>query len=161
MADNKPARRYTPEDKRTGLIAVLVTGSATHAAEQTGIPRTTLESWRDNSETELFAQLSREYGPLIEQVITAQTRESVVRLGQAERQLTDRLLENLDRLDPRDVPNAIKNIVAAKSQNTDKLMLLTGRATERVEHVDARDILADIQKIVTPYINTTAEEDNG
>jgi hypothetical protein len=159
MTDRAPAKRYTPDQKREGLIALLVMGSAPAAAKETGIPRQTLEHWRDTAEPELYASLSREYGTRIDEVITAQVRESVVRLGQAERQLTDKLLDNLDRVDPRDIPNALKNIVAAKSQNADKMLLLTGRATERVEHIDARDLIADIRKIVQPYsVDSTAEE---
>lgn len=157
MSDTKPAKRYTPDDKRTGLIALLVTGSSTAASEQTGIARSTLEKWRD-TETELYGRLSHEHGHLIDQVITAQVREAVVSYGHIERKLADRLLENTEKLDARDLPNALKNISAARASSTDKLMLLTGRATDRVEHVDARDIIADIRKIVTPYVNSTAED---
>lgn len=158
MAENTPAKRYTPDDKRTGLVALLVTGSSTAAAEQTSIPRQTLENWRDSTERELYSQISRDYGHLVDEVITAQVREAISTYGQIERQLADRLLANIDRVDARDLPNALKNVAAAKNQSTDKLLLLTGRATERVEHVDARDIIADIQKIVRPYVTSTAEE---
>lgn len=158
MSETKPARRWTPEDKRRGLIALLVAGNGTSAAEQTGIPRQTLENWR-NTETELYAQLSQEHGQTIDRAITAQVREAVVTYGQLERQLQERALENVTRIDARDLPAALKNISAAKAQSTDKLLLLTGRATDRVEHVDARDLLADIRKIVAPYdVISTAED---
>jgi transposase-like protein len=158
MAETKPARRYTPEDKRRGLIALLVAGNGNAASEQTGIPRQTLENWR-NTETELYAKLSQEHGQLIDHAITAQVREAVVTYGQIERQLQERALDNITRIDARDLPAALKNISAAKAQSTDKLLLLTGRATDRIEHVDARDLLADIRKIVQPYaIDSTAQE---
>lgn len=157
MSD-KPVKRYTPEEKRAGLIALLVTGSPTEAAKQTGIAGGTLAYWRDTSETELYSRLSREHSQVIDEQITAQVRDSVVQLGQIERKLTDKLLADVDSLDTRDIPNAIKNVVAARSQSTDKLLLLTGRATERVEHLDARDLVANIRKMVQPYVDTTAEE---
>lgn len=150
-------RRYTPEDKRAGLITLLATGSATVASEQTGIPKSTLESWREN-DVELWSKLSHEHGAQVDQAIAAQMRETVVTLGNIERKLTNRLWENADKLDVRDIPNALKNVTASKAQNTDKLLLLTGRATDRVEHVDARDLITEIRKIAEPYVNSTAED---
>jgi hypothetical protein len=39
----------------------------------------------------------------------------------------------------------------------DKVNVLSGRRTEIVEHVDARDIIADICKIIGPCTDSTAE----
>jgi hypothetical protein len=159
MTERAPAKRYTADQKREGLIALLVTGSATEAAKQTTIPRKTLETWR-NSEAEMYANLSREYGPLITAAVTAQVTESIQGYGEIIRKLVTKLDENTDRIDPRDIPNAIKSVQAAQGQAIDKRQLLTGQATERVEHLDAQDLIADIRKMVSPHgsVDSTAEE---
>jgi transposase-like protein len=159
MSDKTPARRYTPDDKRRGLIAYLATGNLNQAAETSSIPASTIKTWRDRSETELYSQLSRELGAQIDEQITAQVRETVVSLGQIERKLIARLDDEVDSIHARDLPNALKSVADAKAKSTDKMLLLTGRATDRVEHIDARDLLTDIQRIVQPYVNSTAEED--
>lgn len=158
MTDAKLAKRtYSPDERRQALIALLVTGSSTTASQQTGVPRSTLEKWR-STEHELWAHLNREHGPTADSIIAAELRGAVRTAASIENQLLERLEANATRIDPRDLPAAIKNIQAAKSSNVDKLLVITGRANTIVEMADARDIIADIAKMFRPYIDSTGEE---
>jgi hypothetical protein len=151
-------RSYTPEDKRAGLLALIVTGSATEAAKQTSIPRKTLET-RRRTESELYADLSREYGPQITAQVTAQVTEVVQRYGEFLTAAADRLVGSVNSIDVRDLPNAVKSVQAAQAQAIDKRQLLNGQATDIVVNVDARDLIADIRKMVQPHTVASTAED--
>lgn len=160
MTETTPAKRYTPEEKREGLIALAVTGSATKAAELTSIPRKTIEAWR-TSQADTYSQIVREHGAQIDAQVTAQVTAQVQGYGNLLAKAVDKLDEDFDRLDARDLPNAIKNLQAAQAQAIDKRQLLTGKATDRVEHLDARELIAEIKAAVGPYVNSTAEDITG
>src|SRR5688500_7042525 len=107
-------RRYTKRQKGAA-IAIAELSSVAAAAEQTGIPRTTILYWREQPEFVELRQKTREDA--------AEGWAAIVHLAQA--QISSDL--QAGKFEPRDLPT-LAGIA------TDKSLLLTGHATERHEH---------------------------
>lgn len=114
-------RRYTKRQKVTAVIAAEMT-SMTAAAEQTGIPRTTLIHWMNDPEMVELRQKTRE-----ERAEFADAM-SVLVLSEIKRRLPE--------FEPRDL-STLYGIL------TDKGQLLGGHATARTETRDLTDGLDD------------------
>jgi tetrahydromethanopterin S-methyltransferase subunit G len=117
-------RRYTKRQK-AGVVTAALASSVTAAADQTGVPRTTIQYWMDAPE---FVQLRQK------------TRED---LAEESRVLAHKALGEITRrigeFEPRDL--AILYGVL-----TDKAQLLAGQATARTEHRELSDELDDHER---------------
>ena len=110
----KPRRSYTRRQKVTAIIAAEMTNAAT-AAEQAGIPESTLRYWMDNPK---FAELR------------AKTREEEASgFRVIVHRVQERLFELIPTMEPRDLTILL-------GVATDKSELLMGAATSRTEHRD-------------------------
>jgi hypothetical protein len=116
-------RRYTKHEKVVAVLAADAT-STLAASEATGIPRTTIISWRDRPEFDTLRQNARE-GMAEDAMLVA--RLAWQKLGEA---IAAGLLE------PRD-------LVIATGMATDKSQLLTGGATGRSEFRDLTGTISD------------------
>ena len=114
-------QRYTRRQKVTAVLAADMT-SAEAAAEATGIPRTTIGYWLDKPEFVALRHKARES--------LAEEMSVIARL--AAQKLVEAVLAG--RLEPRD-------LITALGVATDKMQLLTGQATDRLE---TRDITATL-----------------
>lgn len=107
-----PHRRYTRRQKVVAITSALAS-SVTAAAEETGIPATTIDYWMDQPE---FVELRKK------------TRDDMARGFQV---LVHRaqglLMERLPTMEARD-------LILLVGIGTDKAQLLSGGATDRVEH---------------------------
>jgi hypothetical protein len=114
-------RSYTRRQKITAVIAADMT-SQEAAAEAAGIPRKTLAYWMDKPEFAPYRHKARES--------LAEEMAVIARL--AAQKLVEAVLAG--KLEPRD-------LITALGVATDKMQLLTGQATDRLE---TRDITATL-----------------
>ena len=112
-------RRYTKRQKATAVIAAEMSSVAA-AADQTGIPRTTVIHWMDQPEMVALRQKTRE--DLAAESMTLAHKA----LGEIQRRLPE--------FEPRDLTILFGVL-------TDKGQLLSGQATVRAE---TRDVTADL-----------------
>lgn len=119
-------RRYTKRQKVTAVVAAEFAG-VTAAAEQLGIPPTTLDYWMDLPE---FVALR------------AKTREDLAEESQTlAHKVLGEIMRRLPEFEPRDL-SILYGIL------TDKAQLLSGAATSRVESKDITNDLTDDERDV-------------
>lgn len=117
-------RRYTKREKASAVMAAIASNTAA-AAEQTGIPRTTIEYWLERPE---FVELRQK---------TQEERADGMR--------TLALLA-MDRLSALIPTMEARDLIVLMGVATEKGQLLGGQATERTEHRDITDGLDDHEK---------------
>lgn len=119
-------RRYTKGQKVVAITAALAS-SVKAAAEDQGIPRTTLTYWLDDPQ---FATLR--------QKTTADLAEA---MGVVAHVATEQLIEAMraGKVEPRD-------LIVAMGVGSDKRQLLSGNATSRTETRTLSDSLNDHEK---------------
>lgn len=120
-------RRYTRSEKVAAIVAAEAS-SLTAAAEQTGVPKSTLAYWLDRPEYEHLRTNARE--------AIAEEARVVARL--AWQKLGEALAAGI--LEPRD-------LVMAAGMATDKAQLLNGGATARTEARDITGTLSDAELV--------------
>jgi hypothetical protein len=117
-------RRYTKREKATAVTAALAS-SVTAAAEQTGIPATTIDYWMDRPE---FVKLREK------------TRDDLItEMGVLTHLFVAKIMERIDEFKPQD-------LLVGLGISTDKGQLLTGAATSRTETKALSDGLNDHEK---------------
>lgn len=117
-------RRYTHTQKAAAVAEAEING-VEHAAELTGIPRTTIDYWLDRPD---FVELRQK------------TREE---MRDGFRVLVHRAQERLEALVPSMEPRDLTILLGVV---TDKALLLSGDATSRTESVTLTDGLSDDEK---------------
>lgn len=119
-------RRYTKREKAVAVTAALAS-STTAAAEETGIPRQTIQYWLDAPE---FGELRQK------------TKADLIEaMGAIAHLAADRLIRAIvaGEVEPRD-------LIVALGVATDKRQLLSGEATNRTETKTLSDGLNDHEK---------------
>ena len=117
-------RRYTKREKATVVMAAIASNTAA-AAEQTGVPESTIRYWLERPEfVELRAKTQEE---------RADGMRTLALLAM------DRLAQLLPTMEPRD-------LIVLMGVATEKGQLLAGQATERTEHRDITDGLDDHER---------------
>jgi transposase-like protein len=119
-------RRYTKREKATAVAEAERT-SLTQAAESTGVPITTLKYWFDHDEFAAVRTKTRE------EVGQGSVVVAVLAQGELVRRIRNGTLSD-------------QALVTAYGVAVDKAQLLTGRATERTEHVSVTDGFDDHEK---------------
>lgn len=146
-------RRYTRQQKVDAIVAAETT-NATAAAEQTGIPESSIRYWLDNPK---FAELRAK---------TQQERADGFRV--ASTLALARLIDLIPTMDAKD-------LIVFMGVATDKMQLLSGQATDRTETRDLtygfddheREVLNDAirgelarrsdERSAVPAVGTTGE----
>jgi transposase-like protein len=119
-------RRYSKVEKVAAIVAAEAS-STLAAAEESGVPRSTLRYWLDDPKFAEYRHNARE----------AMAEEARVVARLAWRGLAQAILAG--KLEPRD-------LITAAGMGTDKTQLLSGGATERVEARDLTDDFDDHEK---------------
>lgn len=121
---------FSPEQVTRALRELVAhAGDPEQAAEalvddEFQVPVATLRRWKRETHAEQYRRLEEEYGRELERIATEQARATIVRAGQIERDLLERVKDA-----PPDVaPQALRAAADVKSKNVDKLLALTGRA---------------------------------
>lgn len=122
-----PRARYTKEQKAQAVTAAL-TSSTEAAAEQTGIPRSTLRYWLEHPEFAELRQTTRD--------ALAEQMWATIQIGVAE------VARGI-----KDADTPFRDKVIALGVLYDKHALLTGAATSRSESRDLTGTLSDAELV--------------
>jgi hypothetical protein len=163
-------------------------GNAARAAAELGIPHSTLKLWRAHSHRDRYLEIAEREGPRLEQIAAQQAREVILRAGEAEHSLLDILNARMaDESAPEpqrdDFPNetlyllayeqwlkrgsskelselagTLQRVTTAKGINGTKLLELTGRPTQIVEHRDPKQAAQALARRLGVTIESTATE---
>lgn len=154
--------KYTLRQVDEGLKhLVLAAGDATKASQVVGIPESTLKAWRSKQHTDRYQQLRDELEPRIRAHLVADAEDLALTYGAIERQLAERLTQQLDQLQPRDTANALKSLATSRAISTDKVLLLRGQPTEIIQHDVSADIRALVLGGVAEVVEGNAQEVQG
>ncbi len=153
------SHKYTVEEVDTALLTLSRAGSSRLASEHLasiGIEITPerLRSMRNKEYPNRYAHLQAQHGAELDQLIVQNSRAAFLQAAVIEERVLDRLEDNIEKLDARDLPAAAKNLTTVKAINLDKHMLATGRPTQITEHRDAASLLAQLGDVV----NSTATD---
>jgi hypothetical protein len=122
-----PQRTYTDDEIAAALMFVVANhGNVNAAAEKSEIPRQTLERWVNDTHREQYAELDRRHGNELEAQMVRQTRASIVKAGEMELDL----LEKLGGVQPREIPAALQAVASVKDKGIGKMLALTGRPSD-------------------------------
>ena len=163
MSELRKSRRYTHEQVDRGLLAVAAcAGNSAEASRRLGdqgleIPARTLRAWRCETYPERYVELANAHGHEIEEILVARTREVSLKAAEAELLAIDKTVEELEAGNARDPSASARNLATVRGIGTDKLALLTGRPTHRVEQRTSDDIMDRLRKYGM-VVDGTAEE---
>lgn len=187
--EKRTRKRYSPTEIDTALAVLASTGSSVEASERTGIPASTLRDWKSEHQARYAAIQERE-GPRLEAIAAANAREIIIRAGETEHTLLDLLNERItdarrlppapeDFTDPDeyhrayvnwtqrantkelgDVAGTLQRVTTSKGINGTKLLELTGRPTQIVEHRDPRQAAQALARRLGVTLEATATEIN-
>jgi hypothetical protein len=150
---------FSPEQVTRALRELVAhAGDPTAAAEalvddEFQVPVATLRRWKRDTHAEQYRRLEEEYGRELERIAAEQARATIVRAGQIERDLLERVKDA-----PPDVaPQALRAAADVKSKNVDKLLALTGRAGMAPAPSDFGSLLRHMQARGYVKLNVTLE----
>jgi hypothetical protein len=158
-------REYTPvEIDKALLVLAGCGGNSWRASEITGVPSTTLRDWRVNEHRDRYLKLADQERPRLEQLAVEDAIGAMMLAGEIEREIGNQLLERLgdEQTKPKEIAElagALQRSTTSKGINGTKLLELTGRPTQVVEHRDGTQILEELKRIAPGLIiDSTAEE---
>lgn len=152
----RPTRAYDKPTIERALAEVAYTGGSCTIASRRlrdaglDIPRQTLEFWKTEGHTQLYAEIQAEVAPRIRERVADECESLAVAYAQAERDTLATF--SPQDLDAKDRPGAIRNLATAKAINVDKMQLLRDKPTTIVQKQDAEELLRALA------IDTTAED---
>lgn len=128
--------------QRAFLALALAGGNAARAAAGLDVGERSLQRWR-RSHAEEYERVRRELAPQLEAVAVSEAYERVLELGRLEALVAAKLEAAVEagEIPARDLPGALRNITTSKAINVDKILALSGRPTQVVEHRSATDIV--------------------
>jgi hypothetical protein len=131
-------RRYAPTEIDAALaVLAYYGGNSTRASQQTHIPADTLRNWRLYDHREKYERICADRSQELETLAITQSREIMLRAGQVEHRILDEL--DQDGLTPKErseLAGALQRTTTTKGINTDKMLTMTERPTQYVEHRD-------------------------
>lgn len=144
--------------QRAFIALALAGGNAERAAERCDASARSIRRWRD-SHGEEYERVRRDLAPQIEATVLAECHATAVRLGEIERLAAEKLaiaLEN-DQIPAKDLPSALQRLTTAKAINIDKILVMSGRPTQVVEHRSAAELVRRLARLGA-VIDGSAEE---
>jgi transposase-like protein len=125
-------KSYSAEAKTRALIVLAArAGNCAEACKETDVPVETLRSWKKTDE---YERIRHDYGHRLEEFVIAEIRERMVEQSELEKLALDKTREALENDEIKDPARTMRDIAHAKSQNIDKLRVMTGRPTDITEH---------------------------
>lgn len=141
-------------------VLVYHGGNTVRASKQLGIPDATLRDWRLATHRDRYREIFEREAPKLESIAAQQATELILRSADTEHAIHDRLseLDNLSTKELSELAGALQRVTTSKGINTTKLLELTGRPTQIVEHRDPRQELAGLIRDLGITIDATAED---
>jgi transposase-like protein len=147
-------RTYAPAEKERARVALDVHGgNLSAAAREAGVPRATLQEWRDEWEAAALVPVPVEYLPAAAEYIRQDEKGKVIEAAwKAARVAFERI--------PELIPDAkdVQKVATAAAIAVDKAQLLSGGATARNE-VDVRALLDTLPADVRAAVVALAADD--
>jgi hypothetical protein len=156
-----PARSL--EEKRRGLMALILCRTSHEAEEQTGIPWSTLTTWKSRDPA-LYEQLREELEPQIAKRIAADAEMIAQRLAAKELEIIDAMTpEKIQALDGDKLAGTLRNVSTSKALQVDKLSSpLRERPSHVQQHGNINDLVSKMAKAMgfseEPIDATVVEE---
>ena len=156
-----PARIYTAEERtralvclasRAGNIRRTLNDLKTDGLE---LPESTLRTWRDTDE---YETVRSKYGHKLEEFMVSELRERMVEQAEVERLALEKTRAMLEAGDVKDPARTMRDIAHAKSQNIDKLRVMTGRPTDITEHRSLDELVKALAAVGIAHVENTAVE---
>jgi hypothetical protein len=135
--------------RERGLLALaLCGGNRWRAAETSGIPEYTLKMWKEKHRED-YERVCRDVAPRLESIVVNESYARVIALGELEALAMEKLEAALrnDEIPARDLPGALRNITTSKAINVDKILALSGRPTQVIEHRSMPAIYERLSKL--------------
>lgn len=155
---------YSAEEIEAGLTALACwrgnsrRASAELAERGIRIPWRTLYDWR-RMHAERLAELEEQVLPQIRQRLAREQEAIATQAARATLKLIQRVEQKADKLEPRDLATAVRNMEVTSATAIDKHSILHGLPTEIRQTDNAEDILKRLaQKHPGMFIEGTAEE---
>lgn len=165
---------YGEKEVRRGLIAVAEANGNCAAAERLlkddGMPvdDSTLWVWKTRSYKELYEQIRLEVLPKVTAQAIEEHRALAQRARGIEAQFMDRLADNVDKVQPRDLAGSLRNVGTTSAIHEDKAQLLAGMPTEIKGEQSAEQVLRSLngrgikieatEKVVERKVTVSADE---
>jgi hypothetical protein len=158
MESDARSRKYTPEQVEKALLELALvggnSGEASRRLEGVGIKVSArlLRLWRSGLHAKRYGQLAQEHARQVEETIVQEARETAILAAEVERLALAKTLEQLEAGEIRDAAAVARNASTVKGINVDKLLTLSGRPNQIVEHGNPDELLAQLIRdgIFTP-----------
>lgn len=155
---------FTEDQVDVALLTLAKLGTYKRTADalaEVGIKvlPTTLQSWKRNIYPFRYAEISKRHSVEIDEVIVQRSRDAAIRDDAIAEQLADRLSDQVDRLDARDLAAAVKNMRSSSASSINTHLVVTGRPTQHVLVASVEENLRVLQSAGL-VVDSTAEEDS-
>lgn len=133
--------------ERAFIGLALAGDNAQRAAEQLGMPASTLRDWRREHRPE-YERVRKELAPKLEATVVAEMYAFVIEAGRVKRLALEATAQAIEdgEIRGKDLPSALKSISIAEAVAVDKILVLSGRPTSVVEHRSAQEIVAELAR---------------
>lgn len=151
--------QYKPEEIERGLHQLALQGNAYKASEATGIPRRTLDEWKNHTHKDRYEQIREEVIPKVHAQIAAECEDLTRGYAALEARGLQSLEQSWDELKPSEQAAALPRIATVKGINADKARVYRDRPSRITEHRGDVDVLLrglQTQGVLT--VEGTAEE---
>ena len=157
---------YTPTEIEAALRVVAFYGGNTErASRELGINGRTLRAWRGDKHRDRYQEILAQEGPKLEALAADQAREAILRSSDVEHRIFDLLDTATDpdgeEFKPKDITElagALQRVTTSKGINTTKLLELTGRPTQIVQHLSPQEAIRGLARDLGITLDSTAEE---
>lgn len=152
---------YTAEERTRALVCLASrAGNARRTArdlKEQGleIAESTLRGWRDSDE---YETIRSKYGHKLEEFMINELRERMVEQAEVERLALEKTRAALEAGDIKDPARTMRDIAHAKSQNIDKLRVMTGRPTDITEHRSLDELVKALAALGIAHVDSTVVE---
>lgn len=152
---------YTAEERTRALVCLASrAGNAARTVKDLkeqgfDVPESTLRSWRDTDEYEMIRS---KYGHKLEEFMINELRERMVEQAEVERLALEKTRAALEAGDIKDPARTMRDIAHAKSQNIDKLRVMTGRPTDITEHRSLDELVKALAALGIAHVDNAAVE---
>jgi hypothetical protein len=155
-------RRYSPEQIDRALLELAICGTSTEArrrlaAQGLQVSDRTLRDWKQVRYPDRYRQIAEQHARQVEDVIVQQARETALFAGHVERSALAAELKAIEAGKVRDHSASARNASTVKGINVDKLLTLSGRPSQVVEHRQADDLLRKLA-VIAPGVVTVESE---
>lgn len=155
---------YNTEQVEAGLVALASwrgnsrRASADLAERGITIPWRTLHDWR-RTHSDRLAELEEQILPEIRKRLAREQEAIATEAARVTLKLIEKAAEKADKIEPRDLPGAIRNLEVTSATAIDKHSVLHGLPSEIRQTDSAEEILKRLaQKHPSMFVETTAEE---